>query len=164
MSLGVTIFLLSSCKNKVLLIKRRDVPVFTLPGGGIDSGETCEQAAIREMKEETGLDVQVKRIIGYYYPINKLAKPTILIECESIGGVMCTSDETSAVEFFDLDKLPYRLPEPYPEWIADGLKNEPVYFKAISSATYKKLFFYLSKHPILIFRFLASRLNLPINT
>ncbi|NBO24836.1 MAG: NUDIX hydrolase, partial [Chlamydiae bacterium] len=52
---AVAIFLLSPCKEKVLLIKRRDVPVFALPGGGVESNESAEEAAIREMGEETGL-------------------------------------------------------------------------------------------------------------
>ena len=43
--------------GKVILVKRRDCPVWVLPGGKIDDGETPEEAIIRETKEETGYDV-----------------------------------------------------------------------------------------------------------
>jgi 8-oxo-dGTP pyrophosphatase MutT (NUDIX family) len=47
----------SENKKKVLLTKRKDVPVWVLPGGGIEDNETIENAIIREVKEETGFDV-----------------------------------------------------------------------------------------------------------
>ncbi|GAF65847.1 DNA mismatch repair protein MutT [Bacillus sp. TS-2] len=52
--------------EKVLLVKNRgkDTSYFTLPGGAVESGETLEEAAIREVKEETGLDVKVKGIFS----------------------------------------------------------------------------------------------------
>jgi len=56
--------------NKILLIKRRTVPFsgyWALPGGRVESGETVEQAIVREVKEETGLDVAVVRKIGEYH-------------------------------------------------------------------------------------------------
>jgi 8-oxo-dGTP diphosphatase len=161
---AVAIFLLSPCKEKVLLIKRRDVPVFALPGGGVESNESAEEAAIREMGEETGLIVQPKRVIGHYFPINRLTKPTILIECEKIGGTECLSEETKGIEYFSLKSLPKLLPPPYEEWIKDGFAFQPPLFKPINSVTYRKFVFYLLKHPILVFRFLLARLNMPINT
>jgi 8-oxo-dGTP diphosphatase len=57
-------------QNKILLIKRRTVPFsgyWALPGGRVDSGETVEQTIVREVKEETGLDVAVMRKIGEYH-------------------------------------------------------------------------------------------------
>ena len=52
--------------GKVLLIKREDFEVWALPGGTVESGETTAQAAIREVKEETGLDVELSRLVGIY--------------------------------------------------------------------------------------------------
>ena len=52
--------------GQVLLIKRRDVEVWALPGGAIDSGESTAQAAIREVKEETGIDIDLVRLVGIY--------------------------------------------------------------------------------------------------
>ena len=51
----------------VVLIERANPPYgWALPGGFVDYGETCEQAAVREMKEETGLDVTLTGLLGVY--------------------------------------------------------------------------------------------------
>jgi len=51
----------------VVLIERANPPYgWALPGGFVDYGETCEQAAVREMKEETGLDVMLTGLLGVY--------------------------------------------------------------------------------------------------
>jgi 8-oxo-dGTP pyrophosphatase MutT (NUDIX family) len=52
--------------GRILLVKRGDNTLWALPGGGHDIGETIEQTAIREVKEETGLDVEVTGITGIY--------------------------------------------------------------------------------------------------
>jgi 8-oxo-dGTP pyrophosphatase MutT (NUDIX family) len=53
-------------QGRILLIKRRDNTLWALPGGGHDIGETIGQTAVREVKEETGLDVQVTGLTGIY--------------------------------------------------------------------------------------------------
>lgn len=52
--------------SRVLLCHRRDLDVWNLPGGGVESGELSTEAVIRETKEETGLDVVVERLVGVY--------------------------------------------------------------------------------------------------
>jgi 8-oxo-dGTP pyrophosphatase MutT (NUDIX family) len=52
--------------GRILLVKRRDNTLWALPGGGHDIGESIEQTAVREVKEETGLDVEVSRLVGIY--------------------------------------------------------------------------------------------------
>lgn len=56
-------------KNKLLLTKRARAPYkgsWDLPGGFIDRGEDPQEAVVRELKEETGLDITIKRILGIY--------------------------------------------------------------------------------------------------
>ena len=56
--------------DKILLIKRSTPPFvgyWALPGGRVDSGETVEQTIVREVKEETGLDITIMRKIGEYH-------------------------------------------------------------------------------------------------
>jgi ADP-ribose pyrophosphatase YjhB (NUDIX family) len=51
---------------RILLIKRRDNDLWALPGGGMDLGESIVETAVREVKEETGLDIEVIGLIGVY--------------------------------------------------------------------------------------------------
>ncbi|WP_153072168.1 NUDIX domain-containing protein, partial [Escherichia coli] len=52
--------------GRVLLMKRADNGLWGIPSGHVEPAETVEQAIIREIREETGLEVQVKRLIGVY--------------------------------------------------------------------------------------------------
>ncbi|UOK56693.1 NUDIX hydrolase [Bacillus sp. OVS6] len=61
------VFLYDDKNNKILMVKnkgKRPSSYYTLPGGAVENGETLEQAAIREVKEETGLEVSVNGIIS----------------------------------------------------------------------------------------------------
>jgi 8-oxo-dGTP diphosphatase len=164
MPLAVATIIFSEDKKKVLLIKRRDVPVFALPGGGVEAYEFPENAAIRETLEETNLHCKIEKVVGYYYPVSKIAHPTIVYLCQKISGQESVSDETLAIDYFDLDQLPKLLPPFYKEWIFDALKNNPAVFKPLLDVSYKKLFSYLISHPILVFRYLLAKLKLPYNT
>ncbi len=149
--------------KEILLIKRRDVPVWVLPGGGIDANETPEKAVLREMKEETGYKVTISRKVAEYTPLNKLARFTHLFECIIADGKPILTSETQGVGFFSLNKLP-PTPPPYPDWIADAAENAPFLLqKSIGSVTYTNLFKSALHHPILVCRFLLARLGLHIN-
>jgi 8-oxo-dGTP pyrophosphatase MutT (NUDIX family) len=151
-------------KNKVLLVKRRDVPVWVLPGGGIEKNETAEETIIREVKEETGFNVKITKKIGEYTPVNRLSRFTYLFECEVISGKETTSSETKEVKFFEIKDIPM-MPPPYKDWIEDCYKNPKVPLnKKLTQVTYFKLFLNMILHPILVFRFLLSRIGLSINT
>ncbi len=99
----------SKDKKEVLLVKRCDVAVWVLPGGGIEEDESPESAVCREVWEETGLKVQVARKIAFYTPLNKLASPTHLFECTPVDGALQTGCETREIAYFSLDKLPPRF-------------------------------------------------------
>lgn len=150
-------------RRKILLIKRRDVPVWVLPGGGIDPDESAEKAIIREILEETGFTVKVDRLIGDYIPINRLSKRTHLFECSILKGNPIITPETRGIEFFSLNKLPL-LPPPYPDWICDAKENHPPLKKNLTSVNYYSLLKNFILHPILVSRFLLSKIGFSINS
>ena len=153
----------NSERTAVLLIHRRDVPVWVLPGGGVEAGELPQDAMVREILEETGLTVKAERLVGVYTPINRLARRTKLYECTPICGSLSLSNETKGISFFHLSQLP-PLPPPYQEWIEDAKKMGPTLIKPLSSVTYSALFWNLLRHPILVIRFLLARLGFSINS
>ena len=151
-------------RKKVLLVQRRDVPVWVLPGGGIDGGESSGDAIIREILEETGFTVKVERLVGLYIPINALGKPTHLYECSILQGSPKTSAETNDVQFFPLSHLPKLLPPPFRGWIADAYAQQPLLHKKMSDVNYLTLFLNFIKHPILVLRFILARFGFTINS
>jgi len=80
----------------------------------IELGETPEEAAIRELKEETGLDVTIDSLIGIYtdsdikYPNGDNAQSiAIVYKLKALSGeLICDNKETIDLKFFDVDKLP----------------------------------------------------------
>ncbi len=147
----------------VLLIKRRDIPVWVLPGGGLEPDETPEEGAVREVLEETGYQTSIVRKVAEYLPVNKMTKLSHFFECGAIGGSMMTSAESKDVGFFSLNALP-PLPPPYEGWIRDAAANHPsVLRKKIEGVSYCVFFKLLFQHPILVGRYLLTKLGIHIN-
>jgi ADP-ribose pyrophosphatase YjhB (NUDIX family) len=95
-------------ENRVLLAKRDDFEVWCLPGGGVENGESLAQAAVRETKEETGIDVELTSIKGVYSRIGVLLDDyVVLFAAVPIGGNIKTQPgETIDVRFFSYDEIP----------------------------------------------------------
>jgi len=94
--------------GNILLCYRNDLKKWNLPGGRMEDNETPWEAAIREVKEETSLDVKIDKLIGVYSKsdINDLSfyfKATVL------NGVAQISKESAKVEYFEIDNLPQNI-------------------------------------------------------
>jgi len=91
--------------KRVLLCHRRDYDLWNLPGGTLESEEAPWDGAKREIKEETGLDVEIEKLAGVY---SKQGKNEVVFSfiCKVIGGKITLNDEADRIEYFDLDKLP----------------------------------------------------------
>lgn len=160
---AVCAILFSEDRQQILLVKRRDIPVWVLPGGGKESDETASEGAIREFEEETGLKVRIVRQIALYLPVNKLTQLTHFFECCAIGGHMIPTQETQEIRFFPIHQLPL-LPPPYPGWIADALADHPQMLrKHIEGVSYWILFKLLLRHPILVVRYLLTKIGIHLN-
>ena len=85
-------------QDKILLLQRADGKGLGLPGGHLKLSETLEAGARREVKEETGLDVELKGIIGTLSGIRKgtwLRVVDVVYEGKIIGGELRDSNEGS---------------------------------------------------------------------
>ena len=153
----------SEDRSQVLLIKRRDIPVWVLPGGGVNSDETPEDAVVREMKEETGCDVGIIRKYATYLPVNSMTTLTYGYECALKENTFALGDETLGIAFFPLNDLP-KLPPPYRGWIEDGIAvSEKMIEKKIEGVTYFILLKLLLAHPILVSRYLLTKVGIHLN-
>lgn len=150
----------SKDRQKVLLIKRRDVPVWVLPGGGIEKDESPENTCIREVLEESGFQIRIEKKVGEYTPKNSLTTFTHLFRGEVVSGKAQLSNETQEVRFFPLDKLPKLLPPPHDEWITEAaLSQDSLIKRELTNITYGLLLKKFFSHPLLVLRFLLSKLG-----
>lgn len=99
-----------SAENQVALVQRTMKPQigkWCLPGGFIDQGETPQEAARREYKEETGLEVEIMGLVEvYYYEDYRGSGILVLYWGRITGGTPQAGDDAGALAFFDYDHLP----------------------------------------------------------
>jgi len=100
--------------GRILLTRRADNGQWCLPGGRMESGESAAEACEREVFEETGLNVRVKRLVGVYshpdqlvvYPDgNKAHIVALHFEAEIIDGELGLSNETTDFGYFTLEEI-----------------------------------------------------------
>ena len=92
-------------QRRVLLCHRRDLDIWNLPGGGVESGELPTEAVVREVKEETGLDVAIDRLVGVYGKTDK-DELVFAFLCRIVGGEIATTDEADKCEYFEVKRIP----------------------------------------------------------
>ncbi|MBU5483700.1 NUDIX domain-containing protein [Clostridium sp. MSJ-11] len=135
---GVAIIIFDK-DRRVLLQKRADVGLWGIPSGHVEPGESVMEAAIREVKEETGLNINITRLIGVYsdpksqvfkYPDGHVTHfVTTYFEGEVIDGQLsCSSSETLRLEYFDTNNLPSDILPMHPQWLNDALCEQETPF------------------------------------
>jgi ADP-ribose pyrophosphatase YjhB (NUDIX family) len=95
--------------NEILMIRRSDNANWAVPGGAVDLGESLKEAAVRETKEESGVDIEVTGLVGIYtdpkhivlYTSNDEARQefSIVLTASAVGGMLRTSSESTEVRW-----------------------------------------------------------------
>lgn len=129
---GVSAFI-RNAEGNILLTRRTDNGRWCLPGGAIDPGESAIEACAREVLEETGLTVEVGRLIGVYstphritiYADENRVQFIVLSFAATVtGGTLGLSDETTEAGYFSVDDIASMdIIEPHVERIADALAD-----------------------------------------
>jgi ADP-ribose pyrophosphatase YjhB (NUDIX family) len=100
--------------GRILLHRRRDNRLWTIPGGAMEIGESIAECVVREVREETGLEVEPQRIVGVYsdphhvhaFPDGMVRQQfTICFACRLLGGSLAVSDESLELGFFALGEI-----------------------------------------------------------
>ena len=125
---GASALIFDEARDRILMTQRSDNSRWCLPGGGMDPGESASETCIREVMEETGLQVQVTRLIGVYTTPdmlieyrdgNKVQPVSFSFEAEITGGELGLSDETidfgwyTVAEIDTMDTLEHHLTRIY---------------------------------------------------
>jgi len=97
--------------GRLLLIRRKNPPYqggWALPGGFIDVGEDPRDGCVREMKEETGLDVEVVSLAGFYGKPDRDPRGhtcSVVYFCRILGGEALGGDDAEEARWFTPDEL-----------------------------------------------------------
>ncbi|GAA0335817.1 NUDIX domain-containing protein [Actinoallomurus spadix] len=102
-------------QGEILLIRRTDNDNWAVPGGAIDLGESLAQAAVRETKEETGIDCEITGLVGIYTDPKHVMRYTsndevrqefsIVLTARPVGGTPTPSSESSEVRWVAPDDV-----------------------------------------------------------
>ena len=131
---GASALIFNETRDRILMTQREDNSRWCLPGGGMDPGESASETCVREVLEETGLEVKVVKLVGVYTSPdilveyadgNKIQPVAFSFEAEVIGGELALSDETvdfgwyTVDEIESMDTLEHHLPR-----IRDAVKGQ----------------------------------------
>ena len=120
-------------EGRVLLIKRGKEPLkgrWLVPGGTVELGETLEDAIVREVREETGLEVRPREVVLVFDRIERregrVAYHYVIVDylCDYVAGVPRAATDAEDVAFVGQAELPaYDLPEKALEVVLDGFRR-----------------------------------------
>ncbi|AGP56648.1 NUDIX domain-containing protein [Streptomyces rapamycinicus] len=101
-------------EGRILLQRRWDNGLWALPGGGMEMADSLPGTAVREVREETGLDVEITGLVGTYtdprhviaYSDGEVRRQfNVCFTARVVGGQLAISDESAELRFVSLDEL-----------------------------------------------------------
>ena len=137
-ALGCSAVIFDPAREKVLLTRRTDNGRWCLPGGRTESGESVVETCVREVLEETGLEVRIVRLLGVYSSPHRMVEygdgnryqiVALNFEAEPVGGTLTLSDETTEYGYFSWeDMAPMDVMETHVERLTDVFSGQPAPF------------------------------------
>jgi 8-oxo-dGTP diphosphatase len=110
--------------QQVLLVQRDNPRFWELPGGHIAPGETPAEAVLREVREETGVQIAIVELLGWYERTGFRAHRAPVYLCHPQHGTPCPQDEDIVqVQYFPLHRLPRGLCPWYRAILTDDLPS-----------------------------------------
>ena len=120
----IAVYAIIFADRRVLLALRHNIDWWNLPGGGMELGETVDEAMRREVREETGLEVEVERLVGVYSKPQK-QEVVLTFRCRAVGGVLSETEESRECRYFAPDALPVNILPKHRQRVEDALLNLP---------------------------------------
>jgi 8-oxo-dGTP diphosphatase len=144
--------------KKILWVKRRHLKVWVLPGGGVDPGESYEDSALRELKEETGISGEITRKAAILHPVNSLAAETHLFicSCKQPEQLITSSEEAVDAGFFSIDSPPSPAFPLHVDWMKECLTHDFTERK-IREITLPRVLLFFAQHPWLTLGYVWDR-------
>lgn len=141
--------------GEVLLVKRRDVQIWVIPGGKAEVGEKPEQTAVREFLEETEVSVRKNdiKLVVHYLPATagKRHKYSFLTKLKKSVSPT-TTNESSDFGFFSIDRLPEPMSVYEKQRIIDVIHGYKSLISKTDNVNYYLEFKKLSKNPLLLIK------------
>ncbi|REE63405.1 ADP-ribose pyrophosphatase YjhB (NUDIX family) [Streptomyces sp. 3212.3] len=109
--------------GRLLAIRRADNGTWELPGGVLELNETPEAGVVREVLEETGIQVEVDELTGVYKNTSR-GIVALVFRCKPSGGTERTSTESTAVEWLTPDEVSERMAEVFAVRLLDALDGD----------------------------------------
>ena len=109
--------------NRILMIQRADDARWVPPGGILELNESPEAGVVREVLEETGIEVKPERLIGVYKNM-KLGVVSLAFRCHPVAGEPRTSDEATAVKWLNLEEATAAAPEARAVRVTDAFRDD----------------------------------------
>jgi ADP-ribose pyrophosphatase YjhB (NUDIX family) len=111
--------------EQILLTRREDFEIWCLPGGIVDENESLAEAAIREVREETGALVELNSLVGIYSRLGGMRdEHAVIFRGTQTGGELrIQNGETIEVAYFPFDRLPDEILLGQKRRILDAIQN-----------------------------------------
>lgn len=156
-TLGATAVIIND--GQVLLTRCRDYRLWVAPGGHLEQGETVQACCLREVWEETGLEVEIKRLVGLYVRRRVMGNTTrsftFLFACRVVGGACRVTDETAAIRYWPLEKLPVNMPSWHRRYVIDTLEDQTTFLRELPMPLWVRL----GARPAFLLRRLINRVK-----